>query len=86
MTNAEIIAELICAPSTDIATRLSDGPDSAEVVGLWELNAALDKARREERTGIDGAFDDALRDLTISVEATLCIAALRSVIRKRWHQ
>jgi hypothetical protein len=49
MTNAEIIAELICAPSTDIATRLSDGPDSAEVVGLWELNAALDKAREDER-------------------------------------
>jgi hypothetical protein len=49
MTNAEIIAELVCAPSVDIATRLTEGPDSAEVVGLWELNAALDKAREDER-------------------------------------
>lgn len=50
MTNVEIIAELLCAPSVDIAARLTEGPDSAEVVGLWELNAALDNARRDERT------------------------------------
>lgn len=49
MTNAEIIAELVGAPSADISKRSSEGPDSAEVVGLWELNAALDKAREDER-------------------------------------
>lgn len=53
MTNAEIIAELIGAPEFVVEGQLADGCCEPVIVDLGELNAALDKAREEERKAIE---------------------------------
>ena len=49
MTNAEIIAELIGASEFVVEGQLVDGSSEPVIVDLGELNAALDKAREDER-------------------------------------
>lgn len=53
MTNAKIIAELIGTSEGFIERQLEEGTAGAEVVDLVELNAALDKARADERKVIE---------------------------------
>lgn len=49
MTNAEIIADIIGTSEGVIERQLEEGAAGAEVVDLVEVDAALDKAREDER-------------------------------------
>lgn len=49
MTNAEIIADLLDMHEADVEELISNDDPCVEMVDVVELNAALDKARADER-------------------------------------
>lgn len=53
MTNAQIIAELIGCSEAAVLCQFESSEPCVSVVDLVELNAALDKAREEERKAIE---------------------------------
>ena len=53
MTNAQIIADLLCTAEEDVIERLERGAPCIDIVDVAELHAALDKSREEERKAIE---------------------------------
>ena len=53
MTNIEIIANLLDMHEADVEEFIANGDPCVEMVDVVELNAALDKAREDERKVIE---------------------------------
>ena len=53
MTNAKIIAELLDMNEADVEELVANGDPRVEMVDVVEVDAALDKAREDERKVIE---------------------------------